>query len=163
MLFTTQFWRSIGWALVRTFLAGVIPFIPGLTANPAETWPAAASTIVVLLVVTVATSLRGIPDPDAASWWQLLLSRGLRQFGQFVAAGLVGAVVVSDVDWRTLLVGAAASALSTVVLAALTILPSSPQMVEIADIAEYPAWDEITPDDLAELAELDTPQRAVED
>lgn len=128
MLFTVAFWRGIGLALVRTALAGLVPFIPALTADPASAWPMAASTVGLLLIVTVATSLRGIPDPGAAPWWQILLSRGLRQFGQFVAAGLVGAVLLSDVDWSQLLTGAWASALSTVVLAALTLLPTGPQL-----------------------------------
>jgi len=122
-LLTATFWRSIGWALLRTALAGLVPFLPALLATPAQTWPVAASTVVLLLIVTVATSLRGLPDSGGAAWWEILLSRGLRQFGQFVAAGLVGAVVLADVDWPTLLTGAGASALSTVILAALTLIP----------------------------------------
>ena len=122
-LFTAAFWRSIGWALLRTALAGLVPFLPGLLATPEQTWPVAGSTVALLLVVTVATSLRGLPDSGTAAWWEILLSRGLRQFGQFTAAGLVGAVVLADVDWAILLTGAAASALSTVILAALTLIP----------------------------------------
>lgn len=122
-LLDAAFWRLIGWALVRTALAGLVPFLPGLTSNPARTWPLALGTVGLLLIVTVATSLSGIATPDTAPWWQILVSRGLRQLGQFFAAGLVGALVLSDVDWLTLLQGAVASAISTVVLAALTILP----------------------------------------
>lgn len=123
VLFTAAFWRQIGWALLRTALAGLVPFIPALAADPAGAWPAAASTVALLLIVTIATSLQGIPDPAAAPWWQVLLSRGLRQFGQFAGAGLVGAVLLSDVDWTTLLTGAGASAVSTIILAALTLIP----------------------------------------
>lgn len=123
-LLDVVFWRSIGWALVRTALAGLVPFLPGLTATPAATWPLALGTVGLLLIVTIATSLSGIATPDSAPWWQVLVSRGLRQFGQFFAAGLVGAVVLSDVNWLLLVQGAFASAISTVVLAALTILPS---------------------------------------
>lgn len=130
MLFTAAFWRGIGLALLRTLLAGLVPFIPALAADPVGALPLAASTIGLLLIVTVATSLRGIPDPGTAPWWQILLSRGLRQFGQFVAAGLVGAVVLADIDWSQLINGAVASALSTIVLAALTLLPSSPVPAE---------------------------------
>lgn len=150
MLFTASFWRSIGWALVRTALAGLVPFIPALTADPASAWPLAASTVGLLLIATVATSLRGLPDPGAAPWWQVLASRGLRQFGQFVAAGLVGAVVWSDVDWSQLLNGATASALSTVVLAALTLLPTGDAPLEVA---EFPEWE--ADDDLGDLLAVD--------
>lgn len=134
MLFTAAFWRGIGLALLRTLLAGLVPFIPALAADPRGTLPLAGSTVALLLIVTVATSLRGIPDPAAAPWWQILLSRGLRQFGQFVAAGLASAVLLSDVDWSQLLTGAWASALSTVVLAALTLLPTAPALVEISHL-----------------------------
>lgn len=149
-LFTADFWRSIGWALVRTALAGLVPFIPALTADPASAWPLAASTVGLLLIAAVATSLRGLPDPDAAPWWQVLASRGLRQFGQFIAAGLVGAVVWSDVDWSQLLNGATASALSTVVLAALTLLPTGDAPT---DVAEFPEW--AADDDLGDLLAVD--------
>lgn len=122
-LFDPLFWRSIGWALIRTLLAGVVPFIPALTADPASAWLPALATVGLLLVTAVATSLKGLADPVAVPWWQILVSRGLRQFGQFVAAGLVGAVVLSDVNWQALLTAAAASAISTVILAALTLIP----------------------------------------
>lgn len=122
-LFDPLFWRSIGWALVRTALAGLVPFIPALTSDPAGAWLPALATVGLLLIAAVTTSLKGLADPVAVPWWQILASRGLRQFGQFVAAGLVGAVVLSDVDWRALLTAAAASAISTVILAALTLIP----------------------------------------
>ena len=76
-LFELVFWRQIGWALVRTGLAGIVPFLPGLTSDPAGTWPAAVGTVGLLLVVTVATSMSGIATPDTAPWWQVLMSRGL--------------------------------------------------------------------------------------
>ncbi len=140
------FWRQIGWALVRTGLAGLVPFLPGLTSDPAGTWPAAVGTVGLLLVVTVATSVSGIATPDTAPWWQVLMSRGLRQFGQFFAAGLVGAVVLSDVNWPALLQGAGASAASTIILAALTIIPgetlTEPARTEIGLFAGTPLPDE---------------------
>jgi len=120
-LLDPAFWRSIGLALVRTAIAGLVPFLPGLTSDPADTWPLAAGTVGLLLIVTVATSLRGLADASTATWWEILAARGLRQFGQFLTAGLASAVVLSDVDWATLLQQAGASAASTVLLAALTV------------------------------------------
>lgn len=123
-LFSAAFWRSIGWLLVRTAIAGITPFVPALAADPAGAWPAAVSTVGLLLIVAAATSVRGTVDPDTAPWWQVLLSRALRQFGQFVIAGTAGAVLLADVTWQSLLTGAAASALSTLLIAALTVIPS---------------------------------------
>lgn len=134
-IFTSAFWRAIGWALARTALAGITPFLPSLMADPAGTLPVAASTIALLLIVTVATSLKGLADTSSAYWWEVLASRGLRQFGQFLAAGLVGAVVLADVSWQALLTGAVASALTTVTLAALTLMPGATIPAELD--AEY--------------------------
>lgn len=124
-LFSALFWRSIGWALVRTVLAGLVPFLPAIAAAPTDpaTWIGVGSALVVLVAVAIATSLKGLADPAGASWWQILTSRFLRQVGQFFAGGLVGAVVVSDLDWRTLALQALASGVSTSILAALTLIP----------------------------------------
>ena len=132
-LFTRAFWAMIAWALARTILAGIVPFIPALMQDPANpvVWLNAGSTIAVLAIFMVATSLKGIADPASASWFQVLISRFLRQFGQFIAAGLTSAVLLSDVDWQALLTGAAASALTTLILAALTLIPDSVGTVKV--------------------------------
>lgn len=159
-LTSPDFWRVIAWSLVRTALAGLVPFLPGLTSDLAGSWPLAAGTVGLLLIVTVATSLSGIATPDTAPWWQVLMSRGLRQAGQFFAAGLVGAVVLSDVNWVLLLQGTLASALSTVVLAALTIIPGDqlsvgPYVPQHADETwppvDYDVPDGADPGDVDEL------------
>lgn len=122
LLFTRAFWASISWALVRTAMAGLVPFIPGLAANPAGTWQVAALTVSLALVLTVATSLGGLPD-GSGPWWEVALLRGLRQFGQMITAAAAGAVLLTDISWHTVLITAAGSALSTIVIAALSTLP----------------------------------------
>lgn len=159
-IFTTEFWRSIGWALVRTVLAGIVPFVPGLVATPAATLPAAAATVGLLLVVAIVTSLRGIATPDTAPWWQVLVSRGLRQFAQFIAAGVGSAVLLSDIAWTPLLLSAAGSAVSTVLLAALTLIPGEPAAAAPELVAEEDEADGFDPAVVSEPAE---PQRAIED
>lgn len=134
-LFHADFWRSIGLALARTFIAGVVPFVPMLVENQPGAWLLAGSTVGLLLIVTVATSLKGIPDPSGAPWWQILASRGLRQFGQYVAAATVTAVLLTDVNWVAVLQGAGASAASTVLLAALTLLPTTTAEVVLVEEA----------------------------
>lgn len=153
-LLSADFWRSMGGALVRTAMAGIAPFLPGLTSDPAATWPKAAATVGLLLVATVATSLQGTPEASSAGWGQLLTARGLRQFGQFLAGGATGAALLSEVDWGTLLQQAGTSAASTVVLGALTMAPgatgpaAAPEADEDADgfppdyLYGYPAPDE---------------------
>lgn len=116
-------WRSIAGALLRTVLAALVPFIPALVADPAGTWEVAALTVGLVLVLAVASALRSIPT--AGSWWEVAIQRALRQFGQMVAAAAGSAVLLTDVDWRTVLIAAAGSALSTLVIAALASLPEA--------------------------------------
>lgn len=124
-LLSADFWRSMGGALTRTAMAGVAPFLPGLTSDPAATWPKAAATVGLLLVATIGTSLQGVPDPSSAGWGQLLTARGLRQFGQFLVGSVAGSALLADIDWTSLLQQAGTSAASTVVLGALTMAPGA--------------------------------------
>lgn len=115
----------IGWALLRTAIAGLTPFLPALMTNPGSVAPVAASTVGLLLVVAALTSLKGLPSTASAPWWEVLVSRGLRQFAQFTLAGIGAAVTLGDVAWQDVIIGAAASALSTVLIAALTLIPQA--------------------------------------
>lgn len=124
-LLSADFWRSMGGALTRTAMAGLAPFLPGLTSDPAATWPKAAATVGLLLIATIGTSLQGVPDPSSAGWGQLLTARGLRQFGQFLVGSVAGSALLADVDWTALLQQAGTSAASTVVLGALTLAPGA--------------------------------------
>lgn len=125
-LFTRAFWRSIGWALVRSGLAALAPFVPGLTSDPGGTWVQASGVVGLVLVLTAAAGLVSIPSTAASPWWEVALTRALRQFGQWIIAGTTTAVLMSDVDWRHLLLAAAASAATTLILAAVDAIPTVP-------------------------------------
>lgn len=122
---SSAWWLSVVWALVRTGGAALVPFVPGLVADPAGTWLGAVLTVGLVLVVTVATSLAGLPGDGGGPWWIVVLQRGLRQFGQFTVGATAGAVLLSDLDWKAVLLAAAGSAASTVILAALTYVPAA--------------------------------------
>lgn len=137
-IFQSEFWRSILWALVRTALAGVLPFVPQIINDPLAGSLAAVAVVVPLLIATVATSLKGTVDPSNATWGQILIARFLRQFGQFIAGALVGSVILWTFDWRTMLLQALASAISSVILAALSLLPSDAAPAQpVAQVTQY--------------------------
>lgn len=119
-------WRSIAGALLRTALAALVPFIPALVADPAATWRVAALTLGLVLVLAIASALGSLPDLATGTWWEIAIQRSLRQFGQMVAAAAASAALLTDVHWRAVLVAAAGSALSTLVIAALASLPPAP-------------------------------------
>lgn len=112
-------WR----ALLRTALAALVPFVPGLINAPEQTLLPALLTIGLAVVAAAATALMSIPDLTGESWGVVAVAKALRQFGQMVVAGIAGAVILTDVDWPTILYGALASAVSTLILAAIDMLP----------------------------------------
>ncbi len=126
------FWRTTAGALLRTALAALAPFVPALTTDPAGTWQLAGLTVALAVVVAVGTALRSMPDLTGAPWWEVAFQRALRQFGQMIVAGSAGALVLTDVDWRTVLLAALASAVSTLVLAAIDVLPRPVTPVAVA-------------------------------
>ena len=129
-IFQLEFWRSLGGVLLRTLIAGASPFIGPLVKDFQANIGVASSTVAMLLIVTVLTSLRGTTDPESATWWELLVSRSLRQGAQFAAASVATAVVLSDVNWFALGQDTLISMLTTLGVAALQVLPSEAQSVQ---------------------------------
>lgn len=127
LVLTLAFWRNLAWSLFRTGLTASVVFIPGLVSDFAGTWLPWALTVGLTLVAAVATSFKGLPDPTGAPWWQVLVARTLRTFGQTVAGALTTAVMLTDVSWSIVLPAAASAALGTLVLTALIYLPQPTQ------------------------------------
>jgi hypothetical protein len=123
-LFTATFWAAIGWALLRTGLAALVPFLPALLSTPQQAVIPAVLTIGLVLVVTVATMLAGLPSTDTGAWWEVASQRAVRQLGQYIVGAVAGAVLLTDLDWRSIITAALASAISTFILASLTLVPS---------------------------------------
>lgn len=123
VLLTLAFWRALAWSLLRTALTATLPFLPALTADFASVWSGWVLTVGLALVVAVLTSLGGIPDPQGVPWWQVLIARSLRQFGQVLAGAIGSAVLLTDVAWGDVLPLAAQAAVGTLVLTALLYLP----------------------------------------
>lgn len=124
-LLRQEWWRSMFGALLRTLIAGVTPFMLAYTSGMVIEVKVMVSTVLLLLVVTILTSLTGIPTPDTAPYWQVIGARFLRQFAQFLIAGIGTAILFSDVPWLPLLLGALASAVSTALIGSLTVIPGS--------------------------------------
>ena len=116
------FWRSIGWMLLRTAGAALVPVIPALFADPKSAWLPALLSVGFVVVVAAASALAGLPD-GTGPWWQVALQRAVRQFGQYVVGATAGLALISDLDWAGVLSAAAASAIATFILAALSLTP----------------------------------------
>ena len=123
VIFTVDYWKTMGFALLRTLIAGLVPFATAYSAGVPVDFVQTALTIALLLVVTILSSFRGVPIPQEAPFFEVVLARFLRQFAQFTIAGIGTAVLITEVDWKTLLLGALASAVATALIAALTVIP----------------------------------------
>lgn len=140
LIFTRSWWATVAWPLIRTALAGTAPFIPALLADFQGTWRVALLTVGLAVVIAVATALMGLPD-TAGTWWEVAFQRVLRQFGQMIVAATASAALLTDVDWRTVLMTAAGSALTTLILAALGQTPGSQfGVVETVTIVPEGSW-----------------------
>lgn len=140
-------WAAVAWPLIRTALAGVVPFVPALVADPAGAWQVAVLTVALAVVGAVGLALVSLPDAGVTSWWERALRRAVRQFGQMLVASTASAVLLTDVDWATVGRTALASALVTVILAAL----GQDKQPETMDPAYVPPAVEWHPAGLADI------------
>jgi hypothetical protein len=110
--------RSITRVLLKTALAALVPFIPALISDPASNWQVAVFTVALAVVIAAVTALVSLPDLSGEGWIAASLAKALRQFGQMIIAATAGAVLITDVDWPTILKAGAVSALTTLIIAA---------------------------------------------
>ena len=124
VLGTADYWKGVGYALFRTFVAAVAPILLAYSAGQPVAWLTALSQVVLVLIVAVLTSISGLPQPGPdAGFWEILGSRFLRQFAQFLIAGIGTSILVQNVPWQALLLGALSSAFATALMASLVVIP----------------------------------------
>ena len=139
-LTSRAWWLAAGQRAARSALVTLLVWIPALLDDVAVHAPAAASTIGLMVVASLATSLRSLPELDGTvrSWWIATLDRVVRTFFQVLAAGIPAVTLLQDVPWLVLLEQAAAAALGSLVLAMISALPESqPVTVPAADVVAH--------------------------
>lgn len=151
LLFTGEWWKQTYGALFRTLIAGLAPFLLAYSNGQPQDWRVVASQVGLLLIMAALSSLKGIPVPNGASYWEVLGARFLRQFAQFLIAGIGTAVYFTEVPWWAVLVGATTSALSTVLIGSLYLLPGqhteTQEEVEVVVVDPEPAEAQVDPGD----------------
>lgn len=147
-------WAAVARPLIRTALAGVVPFVPALVADPAGAWQVAVLTVALAVVGAVGLALVSLPDAGVTSWWERALRRAVRQFGQMLVASTASAVLLTDVDWGAVGRTALASALVTVILAALG-QDEQPETMDPAYLPPAAEWHPGALTDLERQADLD--------
>jgi hypothetical protein len=144
-------WKDAALRGLYTAVAIAVPYIGG-SLIAGVPWLTAASAAAVGFIASLATSLFGLPEVAGVDlpWWLAAVERVVKTFFQAVASGLVGATLLSDVDWPTILQASLIAALLSLFRLILATLPNDPT---IRYLEAAPA--------LYEYAEPDAPAAAV--
>lgn len=126
-LIDTTWWKAALLRALYTAIAIAIPYIAAVRLADVP-WGMVASTAAIGLILSLATSLFGLPESEGVDlpWWLAALERGAKTFGQSIAAGLTGATFLTDVDWNVILQAALGAALISLLRLILATLPSDP-------------------------------------
>ncbi|WP_295105904.1 holin [uncultured Microbacterium sp.] len=146
LLASRVWWRSAGLRALYTALAIALPYVGGaLIADIA--WLTAASAAGLGFLASLATSLAGLPETEGVDlpWWLAAVERVVKTFAQALAAGFIGATVLSDVSWSTVIQAAAISALTSLLRLVLATLPADPTAVPFVQHNYFAASAESVP------------------
>jgi hypothetical protein len=126
-------WKAALLRAVYTAIAIAIPYIAAVQFADVP-WLMAASAATVGAILSFATSLFGLPESEGVDlpWWLAALERVAKTFGQSLAAGLTGAVLLSDVDWSVVLQAALGAAFISLLRLILATLPADPTPAAVA-------------------------------
>jgi len=135
-LTSRSWWKDAALRALYTALAIALPYLGGaLIADIA--WLTILSAAGLGFLASLATSLAGLPETEGVDlpWWLAAVERTVKTFAQALAAGFLGAVLLSDVAWSTVVQAALISALTSLVRLILATLPNDPSpalaMVEV--------------------------------
>lgn len=134
-LTSSAWWKAALLRALYTAIAIAIPYIAAVRFADVP-WIMVASAAAVGLILSLATSLFGLPESEGVDlpWWLAALERVAKTFGQSLAAGLTGATFLTDVDWNVILQAALGAALISLLRLILATLPNDPTP-ELATVA----------------------------
>lgn len=126
-LLSRLWWKDAALRALYTALAIALPYLGGaLIADIA--WLTILSAAGLGFLASLATSLAGLPETEGVDlpWWMAAVERTVKTFAQALAAGFLGAVLLTDVAWSTVVQAALISALTSLVRLILATLPNDP-------------------------------------
>ena len=126
-LTSARWWRDASLRALHTTIAVAVPYL-GATLIADVPWLTIILAGGLAAILSLATSLAGLPEVEGVDlpWWLAAVERVVKTFAQSLAAGLVGPVLITDVDWGVVLQAAALSALLSLLRLILATLPANP-------------------------------------
>ncbi|HEY9310231.1 MAG TPA: holin [Microbacterium sp.] len=129
-------WKDAAKRALYSAVAIALPYLAATQLVAEVSWLTVVSAGAVGAVASLATSLAGLPEVDGVDlpWWLAAVERVVKTFAQALAAGLLGAVLLTDVDWGVVLQASAMAALVSLVRLILATLPADPTRVVPAQV-----------------------------
>jgi hypothetical protein len=139
-LTSAVWWKNSLLRAVYTAVAIAIPYLGATQLVADVSWLTVLSAAGVGIIASLATSLTGLPEVEGVDlpWWLSAVERVVKTFGQALAAGLLGAVLITDVDWGVVIQASALAALLSLLRLILATLPQPPKepTVQLARAAD---------------------------
>lgn len=152
-------WKAAALRGLYTALAIALPYLGGALIADIQ-WLTILSAAALGFVTSIVTSLAGLPEVigNDLPWWLAAVERTVKTFAQALASGFVGATLLTDVAWSTVVQFALISALTSLVRLILATLPNDPTpaiaMVETIDGTW--AVDDVVPAERGRIADVST-------
>lgn len=158
----TAWWKAALLRALYTAIAISIPYIAAVRFADVP-WLMVASAAAVGFVLSIATSLFGLPEAEGVDlpWWLAALERVAKTFGQSLAAGLTGATFLTDVDWNVVLQAALGASLISLLRLILATLPNDPTPTVVLAQTDDGTWQRTDAPgvDIEQVADLAAQQR----
>ncbi len=125
---TLSFWKAVGARVLYTFMAAIVPYV--LLVQSGEVSITDALSISGLTAfAALLTAVASLPEIDTKTMpvWQAIGHRVLRTGAQSIAAGIAGALLLQDVPWQAVLIGAAGAVVTTLLRTFMDVLPETAQ------------------------------------
>lgn len=120
-------WKGAALRALYTAFAIALPYLGGALISDVP-WLTIVSAAGLGFLASLATSLAGLPEANGVDlpWWLAAVERVVKTFAQALAAGFLGATLLADVDWSTVLQASLLAALTSLVRLILATLPADP-------------------------------------
>lgn len=123
-ILTREWWKAAGLRALRTAGALAVPYLGGSLLG-AVPWLTILSAAALGAVLSLLTSLVGIPSSNNAPLWVTLLEKSVKTFAQALVTGIGNAVLFQVVDWSVIVQTAAIATLVTVLLVVVGTVPDA--------------------------------------
>ncbi len=126
-LTNSTWWADAGKRAAYTALVVAVPYL-GASLLADIPWVTVLLTSALAFLASIVTSLAGLPEVEGVNlpWWLAAIERVVKTFAQSLAAGFVGATLITDVDWAFVLQAALIAALGSLLRLILATLPADP-------------------------------------